>query len=401
MNKKHLISNDIIKNIINYLESTYLRIAIIVFNKYINYEDYVNCVYVMHTKYLTSKELIIWGINNGCPRSSELTSKAAMYGSIELIEYVIDHGCTWNNRNVSVNVVKSGSLQLLQYIFDHGCLWNEYTCYEAARLGRLDMLAFMHSNGCKWNKHVFMIAAEKGYVDIIEYAHNNNCEFDNEVINIAFKYGQINVIKFFHTHNYKMSFVHTLYAARNGHLDAIKYYYSNIYNGSFTKYEFSNNIMFYAIKSKNIELIKWLINHNAPLSVGHFIESVKDNDTLIIKTIYRYAKSLLIPNLFNRNLISIAVLHNNIDVLKFLLRNGCRYHNDICNTATQVGYLECLRYLHTFGCPIYSDTIYYSALNGHVNCLKYLHTNKCQYDKELLLRIANSQDCIEYITTNM
>jgi hypothetical protein len=388
------LTSDIISHMCSFLEHTHYRIAVIAFYRYITEKEEHH---KLRIKDMVSKDLIMWALNNKCRPSSTLTVRAAEYGDIKLLEYVIDRGCSWHNKvSVSVTVVKSGNLELLKYIHESGCPWSEYTSSAAVECNRLDMLKYMYRNGCRWNEYIFSIASKYGYLHIIRYAHKHKCPWNYHSIRNAFEFGRLDIVKFFNEKGYHIPLFATYHAAINGHLNVIEYYYNNVNILDMEQNnedKFLSNILTAAVASGNLNLVKWLKTRGASLErMFTFNEAIVKGHFEIIKYFHRTC-----VNVFNMKACSLAALHGHLEILKYLLRNGCKYHSDICSPAALHGHLDCLVYVHTFGCVLDVTTFNYAAHGGHLDVIKYLHKNKCPLNKESALAHATNQECIDYI----
>ena len=92
-----------------------------------------------------------------------------------------------------------------------------------------------------------------------------------------------------------------------------------------------------------------------------------------------YDKQLLNDNVvFNNDIMKWAAKHGYLEVMKYLLENGCpwAYAYDY---AADGGHLECLMWLHENGYPWDSDACAHAA-DGHLECLMWLHENGCPLD---------------------
>lgn len=390
-----LISSDIICYILDFLEGTFHRIASIVFKKFIDSNNYrISTLYI---KDMDTKNLIIWALENKCRPTSYFTVKSASYGDINLVEYVIDRGCSWHNKvSVSVSAVKSGNIGLLRFLHKSGCPWNEFTSSAAVECNRLDMLKYMRRNGCPWNEYIFSIAAIHGYLDIIQYAHKHNCPWNFHSVHNAFSSGHLDVVKYFYINNYQINLSATYYAAINGHHHILKYYYTiinNLNDTNNTSNKFLPNILTASCSSGNLNLVKWLLIIGAPVErLYTFNTAVIYGHLDIVKYFHKY-----IPGIFNKRACSIASSYGKLNVLKYLLRNGCKYYPDVCELAAYHGHLDCLKYAHNFGCPLTIETFNNAAYKNFIDIIKYLHKNNCPIDKEKALAYVSDQQCRSYI----
>jgi hypothetical protein len=52
-----------------------------------------------------------------------------------------------------------GQLEVLEWLRENGCPWNESTCAYAAWDGHLELLQWARANGCPWNGSTCAYAA--------------------------------------------------------------------------------------------------------------------------------------------------------------------------------------------------------------------------------------------------
>ena len=60
--------------------------------------------------------------------------------------------CTEEKERFCSEMAEKGSLELLQFLHENGCPWDEGTCSAAAHYGHLECLKYAHENGCPWDK---------------------------------------------------------------------------------------------------------------------------------------------------------------------------------------------------------------------------------------------------------
>ena len=75
--------------------------------------------------------------------------------------------------------------------------------------------------------------------------------------------------------------------------------------------------------------------------------------------------------------MSVAALHGQLDMLKWLHENGYHGYLNACESAAEGGHLECLKFLYE-NCKEHYEwhdcTFRKAAANGHVECLKFAHS---------------------------
>ena len=125
-----------------------------------------------------------------------LMRDAASKGRKNVIEFLREQGCPWNEEATCSAAAQGGHLNLLKYLHENGCPWNEYTCECAAGGGHLNVLKYAHENGCPWNEETCSRAAEGGHLHVLKYAHENGCPWDEETCASAPLSGSLDVLKY-------------------------------------------------------------------------------------------------------------------------------------------------------------------------------------------------------------
>ena len=118
-----------------------------------------------------------WALAEGCPRDTgydcTMAQSAALYGHLELVQYLCGEGGFAMDERVMEQAARSGNLQLTQWLRAEGCPWNDYprstlddTCYLAIHHGHVEVLRWARENGCPWLAVTRDLAEEKlGYTD--------------------------------------------------------------------------------------------------------------------------------------------------------------------------------------------------------------------------------------------
>jgi hypothetical protein len=124
-------------------------------------------------------------------------------------------GCVYN----ACAAAKNGHLNVVKYLHEHGCPWNEFTCSCAVRNGdNLALLKYLHENGCPCDYGTYFEAIDKNFnacatyakdkmshdidmgrmgqcqLKILKYSHSNSCSWDT----LACRTGGLEVLKYAH-----------------------------------------------------------------------------------------------------------------------------------------------------------------------------------------------------------
>ena len=115
-----------------------------------------------------------------------ITQIAVANNSLQCLKWAHKTGCSctpWNSDFTKV-AAASGFLEVLKFLNEHGCSWDENTTATAMRHGQLPCLKYMIENGCPRAGLLFDEAQKVyrsgkgfgwGHKDCLEYAINNDC----------------------------------------------------------------------------------------------------------------------------------------------------------------------------------------------------------------------------------
>ena len=69
----------------------------------------------------------------------------------------------------------SGNLEMLQWVRDWGCPWDESACSASSENGHLFVLQWLRAQGCPWDSQTTVSAAKGGHLGVLEWAVANGC----------------------------------------------------------------------------------------------------------------------------------------------------------------------------------------------------------------------------------
>ena len=88
-----------------------------------------------------------------------------------------------------------GHLNILELLREQSgtkeVLFSYDTCNLAARGGHLEVLKYLHENGCPWNEDTCWHAAEGGHLEVLKYAHEKGCPWDENTCSSAAEESQL------------------------------------------------------------------------------------------------------------------------------------------------------------------------------------------------------------------
>lgn len=73
----------------------------------------------------------------------------------------------------------------------------------------------------------------------------------------------------------------------------------------------------------------------------------------------------------------LAAMHGNLEVLQWMVANGCPWDEATCSAAARYGYLEILQWARANGCPWDHRTCKHASDNGHTEILQWARANGC------------------------
>ncbi|CAN0367036.1 unnamed protein product [Hapterophycus canaliculatus] len=97
---------------------------------------------------------------------------AAKSGNLEVLEWLVAHGCPTDLYSCAMGAAYSGNLKALKWSRQRGHGWDRFVCFSAASRGDLKMLSWARGNGCPWDRHQCGRVAEvHGHQDITEWVN--------------------------------------------------------------------------------------------------------------------------------------------------------------------------------------------------------------------------------------
>lgn len=72
-----------------------------------------------------------------------------------------------------------GDLNILKWLIDIGCPWNEWTCSNAAKNGHLHIVQWARQNGCPWDSLTLVYASYNGHWHILHWLFKNKFLIDS------------------------------------------------------------------------------------------------------------------------------------------------------------------------------------------------------------------------------
>jgi hypothetical protein len=105
--------------------------------------------------FLASGELLAWAKANRCPWGTDVCSLAARYGQVAL-QWARELDCPSDAWTCAV-AARHGHLEALEWEREHGCPWNEHNlsvCEHAVVGGHQNVLQWAREQGCPWGDNM-------------------------------------------------------------------------------------------------------------------------------------------------------------------------------------------------------------------------------------------------------
>ena len=115
-----------------------------------------------------TKSTISWALEKCLEEKERFCSKMAENGNVELLEFLHEKGCPWDEMTCLV-AAEEGHLECLKYAHEKGCPWDIWTCTQAAENGHLECLKYLHEKGCPWDRWACESAAQYGHLECLKY----------------------------------------------------------------------------------------------------------------------------------------------------------------------------------------------------------------------------------------
>ena len=308
---------------------------------------------------------------------NQLTSKTVY----ELVEY--------HNKYISYGAAQSGNIELLQWVMSHGCAFNKTTCIKAAEAGQLEVIKWLASKMDYWSKDfgykakelvsdVCIAAAGGGHVHVLEWLFKNirKATIQPEMATKAARNGQLDVLIWM----LKLDTTESNYvnvcsaAARGGHLLILlwaRMYY----------FPWSHGTCAEAAGGGHLDIIKWLREQGCPMDDSVLINAGKEGHLHILEW------ALDIGIIFTREVCRAAASRGQLHVLKWIKENKLPWAAKWLDKYPQnANYLEAMKWAKTLG-YVFKEHNYITAAEN-LEALQWLKDNNCPWSEKFLSKVA-------------
>ena len=102
-----------------------------------------------------------YDVNSESRRAIKQSSDVRLPDAFKIGDFDTTSTISWALEKCSENkkerfcwrMAQNGNFELLQFLYENGCPWDEWTClWAAAKNGHLECLKYAHENGCPWDE---------------------------------------------------------------------------------------------------------------------------------------------------------------------------------------------------------------------------------------------------------
>jgi hypothetical protein len=104
---------------------------------------------------------------------------AVQYLQLKILRFVVDRSGPPRAEELHCANAVEGGVEMLQYVRELGCVFDERTTEAAATWADLEALQYLHVNGAPWNSCTLAAAVEVDSLPCLEYAHTHGCPHDD------------------------------------------------------------------------------------------------------------------------------------------------------------------------------------------------------------------------------
>ena len=134
---------------------------------------------------------------------------------------------------------------------------------------------------------------------------------------------------------------------------------------SHPSFNYSSKYTKNAVKRNEIDILKYLIKDGCDINCHASFEAVKNDNFEILKYIVK-------NHTYNDATFNLAASKNNIKMMKYLFKKNCSFDHNTCNDAARSGSLEALKWLIENDCTVAYNIYDFAAIGGNIKLLNYL-----------------------------
>ena len=324
--------------------------------KYFDNEDLLDgtCLATMAMKF-GSIDILEYVVDCEYPLRIADVNMAAQYGHVHCLRWWHNKSSTepidvWWSHNICSVAVQHGQLACLKFLYEHGAPLQRSAVITAMMHGQLACLRYMHESGVLFDDILNRAGAS---LPCLQYVIEQGLEVSEETLIIAAECNNVDCMKLLHD----MGITTTAELCEVVHTVEAMIYVMSI--GHFL----TEGCMSSAARVDDIDMVRFLIANNCPM----------DSDAL-----------------------ERAIGNDNIDIARVLIANNCPMDSDVLERAIGNGNIEMVQMLHDAHCPSSTDMCYIAAFQDNLEILKFLHEHNYPWDTSVC-HIAAVNDNLEIL----
>jgi len=130
-------------------------------------------------------------------------------------------------------------------------------------------------------------------------------------------------------------------------------------------FKYCANYTKFAVKRNEIDILKYLIKDGCNIDCRASYVAVQNDNFEILKYCVK-------KNIYSDSTLNVAASENNVKMMKYLIKKNCDFDHVTCNYAANSGSYEALKFLIENNCCLNYDIYDCAVMGGNLKLLKYL-----------------------------
>lgn len=369
------------------------------------------------------RELLEWGLDNGCYLTSRTCALAARHGHSDLLRFLKEQKkCYWTC-DTTIGAAAGGHMSILEYVLDQGCDWSKDVPAKAARFGHFDILQWLYNSGYPIDfQEVAKKAMRGGHIEIVEWAREHSqCPTDEYEFEGAVRSGSLAQVKLLAKKVYpdvlNLSMMHKAvgWAEEKGFSEILKWLNKRGGKGSY---------LCCAVASKNLESVRQVLEEfGEVIDDTVYAMALGEGDLDLVKffceeqkievPVFACTKAAISKNtellkwVWERNpnldaqTFKYAAESGSMEMIKWLKEKNCEWNIMTTVAAAAHGDFEILRWCVKNGCPVSVSAVLAAAKFGESRIINWLieecHVSLTPQDIDTAVDLAIKSGCLEVI----
>lgn len=132
----------------------------------------------------------------GYPLDKRVFSYAVEFGNLNIVEWLCENTCPFDEEWLFMDAIRSGNLDLIQWLYYHHYPLGRFTLYDAVETGNLDLIKWiLYSCGPDDDLNVFDVGIRTGNLNIVKLLSLYGYSCDRLSMVSAIKDSNLSIIK--------------------------------------------------------------------------------------------------------------------------------------------------------------------------------------------------------------